>query len=451
MSLDPPPPSTSIDVRHSDPRASLLGRRHALRTLSIGALLVLGASGGRTRADERSAAAEAAVFPRLMGMNIGAKNYDDADYQKALARLDVVVLGFYKGWAPAAYADDPALAMRKAVREIKARNPKILVGQYTVLNEARDDPKDVATTDLREKLSASGWWLLDAAGRKVQWTDRYATWEVNFTAWTQPDAEGRRWPQWLAERNDEAFFRAVPELDIVYLDNVMSRPRVRGDWRLDRTDDDPADARIGAAYRAGHAAYWRRMRELEPRVLLVGNADNDLADREWRGQLDGAFLEGLMGESWSIEGREGWARMMERYRAALRNTRAPRLVGFNVIGDARDYRFFRYAYSSCLLDDGYFSFTEHSRGYSSVPWFDEYDLKLGRPLDRPPDAPWSQGVWRRDFENGVVLVNPTATARRVTVEAGLRRLAGGQDRAINDGAPVTRLSLEAKDGIVLRR
>ena len=29
-------------------------------------------------------------FPRLMGMNIGAKNYEDAGYQRDLSRLDVV-------------------------------------------------------------------------------------------------------------------------------------------------------------------------------------------------------------------------------------------------------------------------------------------------------------------------------------------------------------------------
>lgn len=37
-------------------------------------------------------------FPRLMEMNIGAKNCDDPNYQQQLARLDVVILGFYKNW-----------------------------------------------------------------------------------------------------------------------------------------------------------------------------------------------------------------------------------------------------------------------------------------------------------------------------------------------------------------
>lgn len=389
-------------------------------------------------------------FPRLMGMNIGAKNYDDPEYQRDLARLDVVILGFYRGWLPPGYAPSSGEAIRKAVRAIKSLNPSILVGQYTILSESHDDPKDTATLDLRNKLYADKWWLLDAAGRKVQWTAKYSAWEVNFTGWTKPDARGRRWPEWLAERNHEVYFRSVPEFDIVYLDNIMVRPRVVADWDSNGVNDDPGDPKILSAHYAGHLAYWRRIRALDPRALLVGNTDGDLENSEWRGQLDGAFLEALMGESWSIE-RRGWNRMMERYRTALRNTRQPKIVGFNVTGRAGDFRFFRYAFASCLLDDGYFSYTDRALGHSSVPWFDEYDYKLGGAISAPPTAAWSHDVWRRDFENGVVLVNPTGSPKTVVLEPGFRRLKGTQDPAVNSGAAVAEVRLGAKDGLVLRR
>ncbi len=207
-----------------------------LRALFALVALSLAAHGG-------AAEAGAASFPRLMGMNIGAKNYQDPDYQRDLSRLDVVILGFHKGWQPSGYAADASSAVRKAVQAIKARNPKVLVGQYTVLNEAYDDPRDPASVDLRDKLYASQWWLPDAAGRKVQWTSQFSTWEVNFTDWAKPDAGGRRWPQWLAERNHAAFFRDVPEFDIVYIDNLMNPPRVRADWDADRANDDPRSAK----------------------------------------------------------------------------------------------------------------------------------------------------------------------------------------------------------------
>ncbi|HEX9389801.1 MAG TPA: putative glycoside hydrolase [Usitatibacteraceae bacterium] len=400
---------------------------------------------------QASIAGDRTEFPKLMGINIGAKNYDDARYQQELARLDVVILGFYKGWNPNGDAKGSTAAIQAAVRAIKAHHPGILVGQYTVLNEANDDPGDIATLDLRDKLHKHNWWLRTASNRRAQWTAQYANWEVNITAWARPDADGLRWPEWLAERNYNTFFRAVPEFDIVYVDNVMARSRVTADWNLDGVDDDPSSAEISSAHRAGYLAYWRRLRALLPAATLIGNADNDLGNPQWRNQLDGAVLEALMGENWSIESREGWAAMMARYRAALRNTQAPSLVAFNVVGAVDDFRLFRYAYASCLLDDGYFSFTDRLRGYSSVAWFDEYDYPLGRPLGSPPSAAWDQGVWRRDFEHGIVLVNPGPQARTVMVEPGLRRLSGKQDPAVNSGVAARTLTLPAKDGIVLRR
>jgi len=395
--------------------------------------------------------AATASYPRLMGMNIGAKNYEDAGYQRDISRLDVVILGFYRGWQPPGYAANSTLAMRKAVRAIKTRNPGILVGQYTILSEAYDNPNDPATLDLRDKLHANQWWLLNAAGRKVQWTSEYSAWETNFTNWTRPDADGRRWPEWLAERNHTVYFRDIPEFDIVYLDGVITPLRVTADWDLDKVDDNRTSPIILAAHYAGHLAHWNRLRELAPNALLIGNTDNDLANAQWRNQLNGGFLEGMMGEDWSIETWAGWDAMMQRYRAVLQNTRQPKIVGFNVSGAVDDYRFFRYAYTSCLLDEGYFSFTDKSRGYSSVAWFDEYEYKLGNALSAPPTASWSQSVWRRDFQNGVVLVNPTTRSRTVNVEPGLRRIAGKQDPGVNNGSAVSQLTLQPKDGVVLRR
>src|SRR5437773_4790083 len=157
------------------------------------------------------------------------------------------VLGFHRGWQPAGYAPTATLAIQKVVKAIKARNPRILVGQYTILSVAYDDPNNAVDQDKRDKLHASNWWLLNVAGRKVQWTSQYRTWEVNLTTWSQADANGERWPQWLAEREHAVFFRDIPEFDIVYLDDVGA-PRVTADWNLDGKDDDRNDAGILAAH-----------------------------------------------------------------------------------------------------------------------------------------------------------------------------------------------------------
>lgn len=430
-----------------------------------------------------SASAQAAFhvkpgFPRLLGMNIGAKNYQDPVYLKKLAKLDVVILGFYPGWNPD-HVSDP---MRRVVARLKALNPNILVGQYTILEQAYDNlTYNVADRDIYRKLYKEHWWLRSAAGHKVHWNPRSRAWEVNITKWAKPDRHGWRYPDWLAHRNYRRYFSRAP-FDIWYFDDVNAYPKIgAADWELNGRNQREGDPVVARAYRQANAIEWKVAHELDPHVLLMGNVDNSLSDPEYKGKLGGAFLEGLMGYSWSIVPRpgwrammrdyrdaladlglgrligytwaaaspRGWAAMMRRYRAVLANTASPHLVGFNVAGPPKDYRFFRFAYASCLLDNGYFSYTNINKGYSSVPWFDEYNIKLGRAVDPPPLSANQNGVFERRFEYGMVLVNPSYSTVTVRVPPGYSRFLGRQDPLVNNGRPAHQITLEGRDGIVL--
>lgn len=105
------------------------------------------------------------------------------------------------------------------------------------------------------------------------------------------------------------------------------------------------------------------------------------------------------------------------------------------------------------MDDGYFSFTDNAAGYGSTPLFDEYKVSLGYPTDPPPTAAWSNGVWRRNFQNGTVLVNPRGNNNNmpvtVTIEPGYKHFTGTQDSTTNNGAAVTTVTLQPRDGLVL--
>ena len=385
-------------------------------------------------------------FPRLLGMQIGEKHYDDRTYQQQMARLDIVILGFYRGWGNA----EGANTMRGVVRTLKKANPHLLVGQYTLLNEASDDPHNDAENDKQAALHAHNWWLHNAAGQRMQWTAHYNHWDINITEWSKPDRSGKRYPQWLAERDYRYFFQPVPEFDIWYFDNVMSRPRIdAADWKGMGRNQAGSHAEIQRAFRRAQQEHWTVARKLAPRAILVGNPDNDLSYPEYRGRLQGAFLEGLMGEPWSLYENEGWQAVMERYHNVFHNLAAPRIVGFNVVGAANDYRFMRFALSSCLMNDGYFSYTDRARGYSSVAWFDEFDARLGKAIDPPQQRPGRDGVFRRRFEHGMVLLNPTKTPKRVRLEPGYVHIVGSQAPQVNTGKPATIVELEAEDGVLL--
>ena len=382
---------------------------------------------------------------RLLGMNIGAKNYYEAAYQEALARLDIVVLGFYPGWR----GDRAGEVIRQAVQAIKSHNPKVLVGQYTILNESANTTTSTEHAVI-DKLNAENWWLRNAAGQLVQWTSQYGAYDINFTDYTRADSQGNRFPEWYAQWAHQHYFEPVPEFDFRYFDNVMQKPLVaRADWKLTGTDQANTDPAVATAYRRGELATMRKARELAPahkfQMANIENAD----DADYSGQWSAAFLEGLIGKSWSIETWAGWEAMMRRYKTVYDNLTGARVVGFNAWGAQGDYRALRYGLASALMGNGYYSHTLNELGYSTVPWFDEYEVPLGAAVDPWPTAAWQNGVWKRRYQKALVLVNPNADARTVDVGEGWQRFRGQQAPSINSGTPARSLTLGPKDGLIL--
>lgn len=454
--------------------ASWASRRHMIVALAF----FITAYGGASRPAARPVAepapagtADAAPlgFPRLAGMLIGdPHNYDEPAYQRQIARLDLAVLGIYDGWVRGGKSPG------QVVSEIKARNPRISLGNYTVMTEAASDRADTAQAYKRDKLNAGigprgvgDWWAYDAAGRHTDWSGgQYGAWDTNLTLLTTPDANGDRWPQWLAKADYSRLLRGAG-FDIWYSDNNMWRPRSNADWNRNGTDDGADRIPVRNRWRDGQRAYYDTARQAAPEMLIMVNADSDLsgavfppgADRfgQYQNAVHGAFLEHAMGASWSAETWGGWALVMGWYREVAANLLAPRLVLFDVfLRSTTDYRFLRYAFATALMGDGYFS---ASTDYNQVLWFDEFDLAgtastkwLGRAVDPPPTAAWQKGVFRRRFQNGMAIVNPKGNGpRTVTVEAGYRRFLGRQARKVNNGLPVTTLTLADRDGILLVR
>ena len=387
-------------------------------------------------------------YPKIMGMNIGnPTNYDNTLYQKEMSKADALVMNFWPHWKEYKYG---ANSIRKIVQNIKKLNSSLLIGQYTILNEAQDSKaKDQGNIDRALKIEAEDWWLRDASGNKVQWTKDFEAWDINITDYAKPDKQGLRYPEWLAQRNYDLYFKNVPEFSFWYLDNSLNNsPISAADWQNKKVNLNSTTAEMAKAYRLGNIKYWQTIFSLQPNTLLVGNSDN-LSSPEYRLRLNGGFLEAMIGKSWSLETWKGWKTMLARYYDFMDNTAAPKLTGFNVWGKVNDYQRMRYGLTSCLMNNGYFSYTDETKGYASLPWFDEYDAKLGKPLDLPPVAAWQNGVYKREFENGVVYVNPTSKSVNISNTATLFRIAGKQVPSINSGKLVGKeFTLPSKDGII---
>jgi hypothetical protein len=416
-------------------------------------------------------------FPRLGGMLISSpQNYDDPAFQQQIARLDLAILNMYNHWTGA--GSSPSAA----VNAIKALNPNILLGNYTIMTEVPSLDSDVSTANLRAKVSAEkgpggvgDWWAYTADGQHTSHFGR-DTWDTNLTLLTTPDSNGDRWPQWLAKRDNALISNA--DFDIWYSDNCLWQPRVNVDWNRDGINDDFTSEAARNWWRDGQRAYYDSAKSLQASKFLMLNTDNDLdgsvrpgrqSFTQYAGVAHGAYLEKLIGEHWSAETpSDGWADMMAWYHHVFANLLFPHIVMFNVGLDPTDCQTFRYGFGSCLLNDGFFSVSDSS--YHDVLWFDEFDLAgtsspkwLGLPIDPPQTIPWSNGVYRREFTNGLVLVNPKGNGSQtidVTAElpilaavgSGFRRFKGSQDSATNNGAPVTSsVTLADRDGLILVR
>ena len=392
-------------------------------------------------------------FPRLGGYLIGnPKDYWDAASQRQIARLDIAVLNPYPGWGV-----DHGTSIEQAVRSIKAINPKTRIFLY-VIAESRAFPSPSAWADLQAKLDGEGWWLYKrgAGPEKVLSDFGNETYILNITRFAPRDAGSRTFAEWFA---DYIATRYVPQgslVDGLYVDNVFWSPRRDGDWNRDGVTDSHTNPLVRTWFRQGYRTLLDALAARTPGKYLVGNVADwghvEASFPEYQGLLNGGVLEAMIGQPYSVETWAGWRAMLAWYRKTTAAMAQPKLAIFNQIGDPSDYQGFRYGFASCLMDDAYYSFTDRAAGYHGVPWFDEYEVALGQPVSAPPVAAWSAGVFRRDFEGGIALVNPKGNgARDVVLETAFATLKGSQDPSVNSGQNVRRVHLKDRDGIILLR
>jgi hypothetical protein len=412
--------------------------------LAAASVLVAGAASAFTKPD----------FPRIGGIQIGSPmNYNDPTYQAGLAKQNVMILGMYPGLAPGGQS------LNSIVQAIKAKNPNALVFLYAIADSLQSSVSGSdAYTPLRAKLNSMKWWLYPntALSQPVPTPQNTSFDEINITQYTPTDSQGNTAIQWITKFFVSTYATPNPAVDGLFMDNTAVTPPVAGDWKRNGTVQAASDAQAGTWFRQGYVQYYSLARSLMPGKYQIGNvttwaASGAAVPAEYQGMLHGGVMEGFIGKSWSVESWAGWQVMMKQYEAIMNAAMQPKLGIFNQWGDPTDYQSMRYGLASCLMNDAYYSFTDNAKQYSGVTWFDEFDVKLGQ-ASATPAAAWNSGVWRRDFDNGIVLVNPKGNGTKtVTLDTAYVKIKGTQDPATNNGQTVTTVTLKDRDGIILMR
>jgi hypothetical protein len=404
------------------------------------------------------------TFPRLGGFQHGgAQDYWEPSYQQAMAKLDVMILAYYVGWGAAR-----GVTMEQVVRNVKAINPNAKIFLYHNMNEINKSHMYSSGSRHTEwlKIADMKWWAYERGTTNPLnsfFSDENAA--VNSTTFTPKDSTGRNWVQWHAKYVADNFYKPNPSIDGLFIDNVFWKPRTDADWNRDGITDLQTNPTVQRWYRLGYRQYNDTIRVLMPGKLQMGNtADLPKATTpipEYEQMLNGGALEGMIGKSYSPETTRTnessplspWLRMMAHYKRHMEILAPPKIGIFHASGTRTEYQTMRYSLASCLLGDGYFYYEDEAAGFDGVTWFDEYNYDLGRPLTAAfPSTAYQNGVYRRDFERGIVLVNPKGNgARRVNLERTYRKLLGTQVPSVNSGASVNYVDLRDRDGIILRR
>jgi len=391
-------------------------------------------------------------FPRLAGINIGApQNYGDPTYQANLGKLSFVIISMWPGFKPG------GMTMDAAVRGIKAHNPNELVFVY--VNENEHKIVGGSFTSYEAKLNQMHWWLYPkgcSGGTPVQSAYGAGYYSINNSLYTRKDANGDNAVDWMTKFYVQNYATPAPSIDGLFMDNVFYQPMIDGDWTCSGSTQSHSSATAGTALRKGYQRFFSLAHQLMPGKYQIGNignwADPSTPIPEYQGIAEGGVLEAYIGANYSYETWAGWPAMLSKYHKIMTMVNAPKLVIFDTHGASNDYKTMRYALTSALMDDAYFCYTDMAHEYSSVPWFDEYNAKLGAAVTPPQTAAWQNGVYRRDFENGIALVNPKGNGTQtVKLETAFVKLKGSQAPGVNDGATVTRVTLSARDGIILMR
>ncbi|MCD4760370.1 hypothetical protein K8R42_00545 [bacterium] len=129
------------------------------------------------------------------------------------------------------------------------------------------------------------------------------------------------------------------------------------------------------------------------------------------------------------------------------------------------YRYHRYGMAASLMAGIYYNATTYTNDNRFVNWFDEHwiDKNNAKPTDDPGigrgylgepvgdayiDA---NGIYRRDFRNGIVLLNHTFTVVEADLGGQFRYILGSEDPIANPGGTTYDVSLSAYDGRILLR
>ncbi len=219
---------------------------------------------------------------------------------------------------------------------------------------------------------------------------------------------------------------------------------------VDINNDGKADSPsvVNREYSEGMTNLLSLTRELlGPNAIIMGNPGVEWsASSPYWAYANGQMQENALGTEFG----SSWPEIWDIYQKNMQMPSPPARMHW-IAADTNDETYdaikpdlpsaelqkMRFGLAIALLGDGYFGFDQGAHGgHKELWWFPEYDADLGQPKGTPQQR--SDGSWIREFDNGVVLANPTYST--CTIEFATLY----QD--ISTGSVGTSFTVQAQDG-----
>ena len=353
-----------------------------------------------------------------------------------LARWDVLILDM-----------DNQVNNKGKLEKLREINPDIIILAYISSQEIIDKR---SSSHLRNKLLSKiddDWYLHDEDGNKLSfWENTNLLNVTNFAEWNKV------LPEFVSQE-----VLSSNLWDGVFYDSVWDSISWFNNGNIDADNNGKRDNlnELNRKWKNGMLEILRVTRQDNDNCFIVANLASNI---EYHNYLNGRMFESFP-SPW--EGSGTWESSMEQYLQVLpEKSQEPQIYIINSntdnIGVMDNYRKMRFGLASALLGDGFYSFDFGDKSHAQIWWYDEYETTLGKVqsqaynlLDKD-NFKIKPGLWRRNFENGVAIVNSTDKEQTyVFSKENLEKIDGQQDRRVNNGAKINWIRIASEDGVVL--
>jgi len=371
---------------------------------------------------------------------------DDAEAEE-LAKWDLLILDM-----------EVQENSRVNLKKIRQLNPNIKILAYItsqeIIGNIYQKQWHSEYGNLRKRLVDNiddSWWLQDGAGNKISfWLDTYM---LNMTNDCGSSPGGYKWNEYLPTFvKNEIYGSGL--WDGVFYDNLWGNITQIENGNIDINRDGNIEPiiEINREWANGNKKMLAKSRELMGNnFIIIGNGM----------VYDGyqPYLNGMMFENFPspLENGGTWSGSMDTYAKIPTVNRQPNTAVLNTYADWDNFAKVRFGLASALMQNfGYFSYDYDVADHGQLWWYDEYDVNLGGPifpayniLDKTNDK-FKPGLWRRDFANGIAILNSTDKEQKyIFSHEEFEKINGQQDKNINNGSIINWLKISPNDGVIL--